>query len=456
MAVTWEQVLDALRRYFLASIGVTAGDVDWFLIRVPRFLLVTLAFILLGKGLVRVLGRTLLAGEPEDPMIRSLVESLVFAVSIILGIGAGLRVYGIHLLDLAVTLGLIGAGLALGLRNSVANIMGGIALATDQPFEVGDRIQIGDFWGDVVEIGLRSTRVLTARREYVTVPNSLMDEREIWNYTKDYEEFRLEVGVTVSYDSDVERAKAIMARVARDHDEVLDFPEPRVLARGFRESGVELELWCHIGNARRRYHVGSDLREDIHGALRGHGVEIPYPYRTLVEKGDLPEPQEGVPEGVTRDDLGPRRILVATSGATPTQRKARTIADLAGDLEADIVLAYITSRPSILTEREGEMAAEVLEDAAADHGVDVKLVMEEGDVVQAVKELVDERNCGAAVIGASRQPALVSWRRAQVEDRLRRFLDKPVIVMSDGLEVDDAEVEAVRESLDAIAAPDGE
>lgn len=456
MAAHWDQVVEAFRRYVLSPVGLTVGDVQWFLIRVPRFILVVVFFYLLGKAIIWILNRTFLASEPEDPMIQSLVESLVFAVMVMMGVGFGLLIYDVNILNLAVTVGLIGAGMALGLRNSVANVMGGIALATDRPFEVGDRIQIGEFWGDVVDIGLRSTRVLTARREYVVVPNSLMDEREIWNYTKEYSELRLEVAATISYDSDPERASRIMEKVARDSDLILDYPEPQVLVRELGESGIELELWCYTGNARRRYYVSSRLRREVLEAFHENGVEIPYPYRTLVEKTDLPEPEQGIPEGYGRDDLGDRRILVASSGHMPARRKADTIAELAQELEADVVLAYITSRASILTEREGERAAEVLQSAAQPKGVKVKLVTEEGQVSPSIQRLVEEEGCGAAVIGASPPPTVMAWKRAQVEDRLRMSLDVPVITIPGSLHLDPEEIEAVRDSLDEIAGPPDE
>jgi small conductance mechanosensitive channel len=454
-----DRLIAGLWRYLLEPVGLQPGDLAWAVDRIPSFLGVLLGFYLVTRALIWGLRHTFLSPDRVDPMLASLVNRLLQAVLLFVGFSVALLVFGINVLDLALALGLVGAALALGLQNSVANIMGGISLVVDRPFEVGDRIQIGDFWGDVEEIGLRSTRVLTARREYVIVPNALMDEREIWNYTKRYPELRIDIPVQISYDSDADRARRLIKQVARDDEHVLSFPRPEVLVREFQDSGLQLELQCFIEDSRGQYEVRSDLRRGIKKTLDRNGVEIPYPYRTLVDKDDLPDPVHD--EQPAADDpkpqpstLADRRLLVATAGAGPAMRKADTVVRLADRLDADIVLTYISPRASIADRREGEKAADIFHSCARRHGVDLELEIEAGDVVETMRDVARRRSCGAVVIDGSRLPMPMAWRRADVGDRLREALDIPVVVVPPSLEIDEDQVEAAREALDARSEGD--
>ncbi len=323
-------------RFILEPIGIEPWHITWATERIPRFFLILLLVYVSTKAIVWLSSKTILSPRRVDPMLSALLKRLLQVLFLFVGVSVALLVFGINILDLALALGLVGAALALGLQNTVANIMGGINLVTDRPFEVGDRIQIGDFWGDVEEIGLRSTRILTSRREFVIVPNRLMDEREIWNYTKRYPELRVEIDSSISYDSDMERARTLMKNVARRHEDVLSFPRPRILVREFLDSGVKMELQCYIQDARERYRISSELRQAMKQAFDEHGVEIPYPYRTLVDKKDLPEPQRGADPGTPQEPMGPRRVLVATAGAGPALRKADTIVKIAQRLNESL------------------------------------------------------------------------------------------------------------------------
>ncbi|MDX1612269.1 MAG: mechanosensitive ion channel [Candidatus Thermoplasmatota archaeon] len=448
----WQALVDQVYRYVLGPAGLTGADVAWFFDRIIPFFIILGLFLLAARILVWVLDHTIFSGGRVDPMIAQLVDRLLSVLVMFIGFSVALLVFHVNIFSLALTLGLVGAALALGFQNTVANIMGGIALVTDRPFEVGDRVQVGEFWGDVEDIGLRSTRILTARREYVVIPNRLMDEREIWNYTKRYPELRIDVPMSISYDSDRRLARALMLQAAREHTSVLAFPRPEVLVRAHGDNGVHMELWCYIGEARQRYRVESELLARCQDLFEENGVEIPWPYRTLVYKKDMPAPQRAGPgRSLTRAELRPRRLLVATAGATPALNKAQTIISMAKDLEADVVVSYIVPRTSLVSQREGERAADIFSAAAKRAGVSVKLRVEEGQVIDAIGRVVRQESCGAVVIGAPRSPVLLAWNRANVAERLRDALDVPVVVVPPSQEIDPEEVAAARASLDSIA-----
>lgn len=455
----WNEIVSRVHRYLLEPTNLTADQVAPVAGQIPEFLLILLLFYVVSKVLVWGLSKTFLSPRRVDPMIGNLVGRLLMGILLFVGFALALMVFGVNIFSLALTLGLIGAALALGLQNTVANIMGGISLASDRPFEVGDRIRIGDqntgsLWGDVERIGLRSTRILTTRREYVVVPNRLMDEREIWNYTKQYPELRIDVGVTISYDSDRELARSLMLRAAEEDPEVLAFPKPRVLVMDFGDSGLRLELQCYIGDARNRSPASSALREAIKDAFDANRVEVPFPYRTIVYKSELPPPRHMEPGEVpTLRPLGDRRVLAATAGATPALNKAQTICDIAKRLNADLVIVFITPKASVVTQREGERAADIFATAAERAGIGVKLVVEEGGLVDSIVRVARREMVGAVIMGASRSPVLMAWKNAGVEERLKHALDMPVVIVPPSLEVLPSAIDAARAHLDTIAPP---
>ncbi|MGH7336842.1 MAG: mechanosensitive ion channel domain-containing protein, partial [Myxococcota bacterium] len=452
----------AFHEYVLEPARLTGADIAAFARHLPQFLVVLLLFVVAGRVVVWLLSRTVLSPKRVDPMLTRLVGQLLMVFAGFVGFSVALLAFGINILGLAVTLGLIGAALALGLQNTVANIMGGISLVLDKPFEVGDRIRIGEgarrgsrgpieLWGDVEQIGLRSTRILTTRREYVIVPNRLMDEREIWNYTKRFPELRVDIDVTISYDSDLPFAKGLLEQIATEHSKVLAFPAPRTMTGGFGDKGVELQLRCFIGDARELRPVESELRDRIKAAFDQNGIEIPFPYRTIVYKHELPPPRHTDEAPPRERPLRKRRVLVATAGTTPALSKAQTITRIAQELDADIVVCYIVPKDSLVSRREGERAADIFQAAAREVGLAVRLVVEEGPVVETISAAAEREHCGAVLIGAPRSPVLLAWKNANVEERLRHALSVPLVVVPPSLAVDAAEVRAARAALDAMA-----
>jgi nucleotide-binding universal stress UspA family protein len=141
-------------------------------------------------------------------------------------------------------------------------------------------------------------------------------------------------------------------------------------------------------------------------------------------------------------------LLVATAGPAPAREKAETIVEVAADLVADIVLTYITDKPSLVHEREGEASANIYETCTEGTDVDLELVIEYGDVVSAIERVVDRENCGAVVIGGPPPSVWRTWRQAEVGSRARRRLDVPIVTVPDSLAVDPHEIEAARRHLD--------
>ena len=252
-------------------------------------ILVIIVTIMASKMIVTMLRDTLLHPDLIDQHASRVLERLTYIIIICIGIAIALGVMGVNILAVATGLGLIGFALAFGMQDTIANFMAGIMIAVERPFKIGDRIRVGDEWGDVVDIGLRSTQILTVKNETVTIPNNLIATREVWNFTKENPSIILTTPIGISYDSDWHKAESIVLRIARKHPLVLGKPEPHVRMKRFGESSIDLELWAWISHAKYMEIVRSDLLKSVKDKFDLEGILIPYPHRTIVFKRDIDE-----------------------------------------------------------------------------------------------------------------------------------------------------------------------
>lgn len=347
---------------------------------------------------------------------------------------------------LVTTLGLVSLALGFGLQNAIANVAGGISLAADRPFRIGDYIQVGDIQGDVQQIGIRSTRILTQRKEYIVIPNKRLEEQPIINYTLLFPEIRLDVPVGISYDSDWRLAEEIMIEVAQAHPVVLRRPPPRVLLHKFGASSMDLELRCWISHPRNRHIVQSDLLKAIKDRFDQEGVELPFPYQTNVEKRDLPTPKKRSRPATRAGSMqAQRRLLIPFTGPLPPKERLVYAVSLAKALRAQVMAAYVDLHGREEHTDEATRALSMFEREAESRGIWVKPILRfTRDFGTAVVDLAEEEDVDAVVLGIDHDRGLfrVEWGTRQdlastlKEPLLRRLgLKAPYHLMSPDLRV---------------------
>jgi small-conductance mechanosensitive channel len=212
---------------------------------------------------------------------------------------SGIVIYGLALilaldhLGINVTPFIAGAGVAgvavgFAAKDTLSNLVAGILLMLYRPFEKGDRIELwtappnSATWGDVIDIGLRATKIRSTDNIVIVIPNNEIMMRDIINYTAHGSAIRLRIRVGISYTADVAQAKALLVRVARELEWVVDEPSPpAVVVRSFGESSVDLELRIWIDDARKRIHTISHVTDRAHAEFKKAGIEIPYPKRDV-------------------------------------------------------------------------------------------------------------------------------------------------------------------------------
>lgn len=196
-----------------------------------------------------------------DPQHTYLLARFVSLLIYVIGLTIGLQVAGVNLNSLAILGGTLGIGVGFGLQSIVANWVAGIVLLIEQPFRIGDRIDVGGTAGVVGRVGVRSTWVRTYDNEMIIVPNSDFTTHQVTNWTVNDDRVRLAIGVVVAHDSDAEQVAALLLEVAREHSGVLADPPPEALLNDIGQNSLtfSLRFWTII-QAHDNHGLKSDLR----------------------------------------------------------------------------------------------------------------------------------------------------------------------------------------------------
>ncbi len=181
------------------------------------------------------------------------------------------------------------AGVAVGFaaKDTLSNLIAGVLLIIDRPFEIGDRIEVwrapsgSSTWGDVIDVGLRATKIKTTDNIVIIIPNNEIMTRDIVNYTADSNRIRVRINIGVAYHVDIAKAKAVILKLAATAEWISKQPPPKVVVRSFGESSVNLQLRVWIANARKRMDTISYITDRIKSAFDEEGIEIPYPKRDI-------------------------------------------------------------------------------------------------------------------------------------------------------------------------------
>ncbi len=212
------------------------------------------------------------------PLIRRVFQIVAWVVATIVVFDH----FGISVSSLVVTLGAGSLAIALAAQETLSNMIAGFVLFVDRPFRIGDRVLLENgIKGDVVEIGLRSTKILTFDNTIVVVPNSQIVQEKITNLSYPDPKIRVLVEFGVSYDSDLDRVKELALGVARDHPLILEDPEPVVDFLEFGDSSLNLRLVGRTASYKEQWVTGEEIRMALWRKFKENNIEIPFPQRDI-------------------------------------------------------------------------------------------------------------------------------------------------------------------------------
>lgn len=221
----------------------------------------------------------------KDQAPRQLLPLLDNLITLVLVVHGGfwlLKLWDINVTPLLASAGIATAAVALASKDTLANLFGGVSVLVDHPYRLGDYITLEKGQrGEVVDIGIRSTRILTRDDVLITVPNSVMSTTTIINESGQVPRFRVRTTVGVGYDSDPDQVEATLLKACEDLTEILPSPKPRVRFREFGDSTLVYQLMAWIHDPGDRGRIVHELNTRILKLFRQEGIEIPFPQRVV-------------------------------------------------------------------------------------------------------------------------------------------------------------------------------
>lgn len=264
-AVTMTEVVD----------GISAG------FHLPKALamVITAAIIVLVAKIIiafirRALVKVAVKGLRFTPMMASLVSRIIAVLVWIVAAIAVLDVFGIDLTPVLAGLGITGVVLGFALQESISSLFSGIMIAINNPFRVGDWVDIGDISGTVDSIDLMCVTLSSADNKKITMNNTNVWGSTIVNYSF-IDRRRLDMVVTVRYSDDLEKAKEAIRGLLASYPEILRDPAPLVEVGSYGDSSISIYVrpWVKPSDY---WPVYWRFNADILRTLQANGVDMPF------------------------------------------------------------------------------------------------------------------------------------------------------------------------------------
>ena len=220
-----------------------------------------------------------------DKDVLPLFHKISRVIFFIAGLVIILRIWGVNITGLVAGLGVAGLVIGLALKDSLSNIFGGISLILDRAVKVGDFIELDSKEsGEIVDIGLRSTRMKTWNNEILIIPNNTLSNATIKNWKLPDLTARAIIDFGVEYGNDPKKVRKVALDVLKKYKNILNEPEPTVYFLEMGESSINFRLAFYVEDVNKRYTTKVSVIEDLYNALRKEKINIPFPTRTIYMK----------------------------------------------------------------------------------------------------------------------------------------------------------------------------
>jgi len=277
----------AFWHYQLLSVGDGKGLTVGLLVIA---ILVFIAGLLLSAWLARLMAARL-ARSNMAPDNVAMLRKLAFILLAIVTALVSLSVMNVPITALTFISGAVAVGVGFGAQNIVNNFISGWILMSERPVRIDDFIEIEGSRGVVEAIGNRSTRIRRIDGVHIMVPNSLLMERTLINWTLVDRNIRTSVTVGVAYGSPVRTVETLIQQALKENRDVLKDPPPLVVFDDFGDNALMFEMlfWCRIrGGEKELRIVRSDLRYRLDELFRENDITIAFPQRDLHLKTAAP------------------------------------------------------------------------------------------------------------------------------------------------------------------------
>ena len=242
-----------------------------------NFIVAVLTFVAFYVGwlLVKLLLKTVLRPTKMDQTSQAFLQTVVKYSIILAGIVNALAVLGVDTTGLLASLGIMGITVGFAAKDAFSNLISGILIYLDRPFVIGDLVEVGEFYGRVDQITLRSTRIITSDGKMLAVPNTEIINKTVTSYTN-FPNLRLDIPITIGVNEDIRKARDVLLSVVQGDPAFMDAPSARVVVNELNDYNIALELQAWIKDERSHVEKRSELREKIFDAMNAAQIDMPF------------------------------------------------------------------------------------------------------------------------------------------------------------------------------------
>ena len=240
-----------------------------------RGLLALLIGWLAERAVMNAFRKAVRRSEVIPPSVRSMLETVVHILLILIVIMAAAGVMGIPLTSFVAFFSVIGIAISLSVQGVLSNFVGGMNILLSRPFLVGDFIESDGFSGTVTDIGIMHTRLRAPAGPVSFIPNSTLVAARLINYSA-AETRRVELSVSADYGSAPEQVRRAVLSAIGENPVFLKDPAPAVNLESYGDSGIVYTIWAWVRPAdflSAKY----ALSEALYPAFQSAGIGFPYP-----------------------------------------------------------------------------------------------------------------------------------------------------------------------------------
>jgi small-conductance mechanosensitive channel len=267
----------------LDEVQIPLGKTRISLLSIGTAVLVVVFTLIVTLWISGLIEQRLTRATQFDANLRVVFGKFVRAILLLVGVLISLQAIGFDLTLLSVFGGALGVGIGLGLQKLASNYIAGFTILIDRSIRLGDMVTVDGRYGAVSKVTSRYVVVRSLDGVEAIVPNETLVTTTVLNHSYSTRNVRLAVQVQISYDSDVDRALALMEDAGRSHERVLKMADPpTAFLVSFGDNGIVLELGVWIADPEKgQLNLRSALNREILKAFGTNGIRLPFPQRDV-------------------------------------------------------------------------------------------------------------------------------------------------------------------------------
>ncbi|AHB65446.1 mechanosensitive ion channel protein MscS [Haloarcula hispanica N601] len=320
--------------------GLLPFDIPMWVVNIGESLIVVGLAIVVSRLLVRLLGRRVAQQFRRPSLTRTALRGIRASVYIF-ALLTILNIYGLRLTDIGLSVAIFSAVVGVVLAPILGSYISGMFLLADQPYEIGDMIELADTGqrGFVEDITLRHTKMFTLDNTFLVIPNGEIRQRDVINYSAEDSRTRLSLDVLVTYESDIAAARTLIEAAAREVDNVISggpdirvgaarYPaSPTVYINNFADHGVLLTLRYWVTEPYKLLAARSKVQTNVWRRLEDASVEIAYPHSHLYFDDTSGEMNVSLNDGLSGLNNGGRSHTATGDSPVPPRQDPDDLAD---------------------------------------------------------------------------------------------------------------------------------